>query len=144
MGPFRHRGGAGSLSLFGEFTDNISSLFPSDSTCLVAFPAFPAETYVPGMAAVFWVNIFTLAVGACVLWVRAEREPALAVRWRELFAWASLTRFFFDSPFVVLVIGFTPDLITFDMEITHPKFETLRTRVVSLLVTAYQLFPDRS
>ena len=72
MGPFSHRGGAGSLSLFGELADDVSPLLTSNSTRLIAFPSFTAETYVSGVAAVLWVNVFTLAVGACVRWVRAE------------------------------------------------------------------------
>ena len=143
MGPFSHRGGAGSLSLFGELTDNISPLFPSDSTRLIALSAFTAETYVSGMAAVLWVNIFTLAVGACVWWVRAERELAFIVWRRELFAGA-LARILFDSPLVVLVIGFAPDFIAFEMEVAHSKLEALRARVVPFLVAACEPFPGRS
>ena len=142
MGPFSHRGGAGSLSLFGEFADNISPFFPSDSIRLIAFPAFTAETYVSGMAAVLWVNIFTLAVGACVRWVRAERELAFIVWRRELFTGA-FVRILFDSPLVILVIGLAPDLIAFEMEVAHPKFETLRTGVVPFLIAAYKPLPGR-
>ena len=144
MGPFSHRGGAGSLSLFGEFTDNISPFFASDSTCLIAFPAFTAETYVSGMAAVLWVDILTLTIGTCVRWVRAERELAFIVRGRELFTRAFQTCLLFDSPLVTLVVGFAPDLVAFKMEVAHPKFETFRTRVVPFLVTACQPFPRGS
>ena len=113
MGPFSHRGGAGSLSLFGEFTDNISPFFASDSTCLVAFPAFTAETYVSGMAAVLWIDVLTFTIGTCVRWVRAERELAFIVRGRELFTRAFQTCLLFDSPLVTLVVGFAPDLVAF-------------------------------
>ena len=144
MGPFSHRGGAGSLSLFGEFTDNISPFFASDSTCLIAFPAFTAETYVSGMAAVLWIDVLTFTIGTCVRWVRAERELAFIVRGRELFTRAFQTRLLFDSPLVTLVVGLTPDLVAFKMEVAHPKFEAFRTRVVPFLVAACQPFPRGS